>query len=340
MNEFYQLVEALCSLDGPAGREELVSSYILREISPYCEAKLDRNGNIIAFKKGKKRAKNRVMLDAHTDEVGFMVTAVTEDGFLKFETLGGILPGALICKRVRINGHTGVIGAKPIHLSSAEERKKMFSLQDMVIDIGASSRKTALQVVSPGDSGTFESDFTHLGQTAVKAKALDDRVGCALLILLLRQESEYDYYATFTVQEELGCRGAKTAAYAVAPDYALVLEATTANDIAQTPDEKAVCRVGQGAVLSFMDRAALYDRELFELALETARAQQIPLQTKNAVAGGNNAGAISLVGAGVRTLALSLPCRYIHSPSSVADLKDLEAMLAMTKALLPQLCSR
>lgn len=340
MENFKKLVQTLCELDAPSGDETPVADFILAEISPYCEAEKDRNGNIIAFKKGKNRSKNKVLLDAHTDEVGFMVTSVTEEGFLHFEPLGGILPESLVASRVRVNGHAGVIGAKPIHLAGAEERKKPFTQKDLIIDLGASGKEAALQAVQPGDCGTFESPFTVLCGNLVKAKALDDRIGCAVLITLLQQPAEYDYYASFTVQEELGCRGAKTAAYTVAPEYAVVLEATTANDIGETPAEKAVCYVGKGATVSFMDRATLYDKELFELALSQAKEKNIAVQTKNAVAGGNNAGAISLAGSGVRTLAISLPCRYIHSASGVADLADGISMLKLTKALLLQLCEK
>lgn len=339
MEPLNELIKALCCLNAPSGSEQPAADYILQKIAPYCTAEKDLNGNIIAFKNGKKRPKNRVMLDAHLDEVGVIITAVTESGFALFEPLGGILPETLVCKRVLVNGHLGVIGAKPIHLASAEERKNPFTQKDLTIDFGAANRAEALTLVQPGDCGTFESEFTPLEGNFVKAKALDDRVGCALLMQLLSQPAEYDYYATFTVQEELGCRGAKTAAFTVQPNIALVLEATTANDIADTPPEKAVCFAGGGAVVSFMDRATLYDRELFELALATAAEQKIAVQTKNAVAGGNNAGAISLSGAGVRTLALSLPCRYIHSPSGVASFEDCKALQALAAALLPKLCS-
>lgn len=339
MEPLNELIKALCCRNAPSGSEQPAADYILQKIAPYCTAEKDLNGNIIAFKKGKKRPKNRVMLDAHLDEVGVIITAVTESGFALFEPLGGILPETLVCKRVLVNGHLGVIGAKPIHLASAEERKNPFTQKDLTIDFGAANRAEALTLVQPGDCGTFESEITPLEGNFVKAKALDDRVGCALLMQLLSQPAEYDYYATFTVQEELGCRGAKTAAFTVQPNIALVLEATTANDIADTPPEKAVCFAGGGAVVSFMDRATLYDRELFELALATAAEQKIAVQTKNAVAGGNNAGAISLSGAGVRTLALSLPCRYIHSPSGVASFEDCKALQALAAALLPKLCS-
>ena len=223
MEPLNELIKALCCLNAPSGSEQPAADYILQKIAPYCTAEKDLNGNIIAFKKGKKRPKNRVMLDAHLDEVGVIITAVTESGFALFEPLGGVLPETLVCKRVLVNGHLGVIGAKPIHLASAEERKNPFTQKDLTIDFGAANRAEALTLVQPGDCGTFESEFTPLEGNFVKAKALDDRVGCALLMQLLSQPAEYDYYATFTVQEELGCRGAKTAAFTVQPNIALVL---------------------------------------------------------------------------------------------------------------------
>lgn len=332
-------LKKLCALDGPSGKEDKVREFILSKISGHCDAKVDVNGNIIAFKKGKKSAERKVMLDAHMDEVGIIITDITDNGFLHFETVGGIETEVLICSKVKINDCIGVIGLKPVHQSTDEERKSLPGRNSLYIDIGATDKKDAEKYVNPGDIGTFVSQFEDLAGGIVKAKALDDRVGCAVLISLLKEESDYDFYATFTVGEELGLRGATTATYTVEPDYAIVLEATTAADINGTPENKKVCEVGKGAVVSFMDHSTLYNRKLFDLTLSTAKEKGILAQTKNAVAGGNNAGAVHLSRGGVKTITLSLPCRYIHSPSSVASVLDMEEILKLARILCSRLAS-
>ena len=334
-----ELLKTLCNMYGPSGNEDEVRQFILKEISGHCEAKTDQNGNIIAFKKGKKPAAKKVMLDAHMDEVGIIVTHISDSGLLYFDTVGGIETEVLLCSRVKINDTVGVIGMKPIHLSGADERKKVPSKDSLYIDIGAKNKEDAEKYVKPGDIGTFVSEYARLSDGKIKAKALDDRFGVAAIITLLKEESEYDFYATFTVGEELGLRGATTATYTVEPEYAIVLEATTAADLYGAPEGKKVCEQGKGAVVSFMDNATLYNRKMFSFALETAKANGITSQTKNAVAGGNNAGAVHLSRGGVKTIALSLPCRYIHSPSSVASSFDMEQILSLARVLCNKLAS-
>lgn len=326
-------LEKLCLLSGPSGNEDSVRNFILNEIKDYCEAKVDRNGNIICFKKGENRPTRKVMLDAHLDEVGVIITSVTDDGFLHFETVGGILTEALLGARLKIGETVGVIGVKPVHLCGNDERKNLPKADSLLIDIGAENKDEALKLISIGDIGTFDSDFTYLSKDIIRAKALDDRAGCAVIISLLKEKAMYDFYATFTVGEEVGLRGAKTAAYTVEPDCAIVLEATTSSDLQGTPEEKTVCKLGAGAAISFMDNATLYNQKLFKKALNTAKNNNISVQVKNAVAGGNNAGAIHLSNGGVNTLAVSLPCRYIHSPYSVACTADLESVLCLAREL-------
>lgn len=339
MSKLITLLKNLCELDGPSGNEDAVREFILKEISPYCEAKTDVSGNIIAFKKGKKAANRKVMLDAHMDEVGVIITSITDSGFLRFTTVGGIETESLICKRVRFGDVIGVIGAKPVHQSSADERKSLPPKDSLYIDIGATNKEDAERYVSLGDIGTFASEWADLADGAFCSKALDDRVGCATLITLLKEDAEYDFYATFTVGEELGLRGAKTAAYTVDPEFALVLEATTAADIHGSSDENNVCECGKGVAVSFMDRATLYERKLFAFAIDTAKTEGITVQSKKAVTGGNNAGAIHLSKSGVRTLTLSLPSRYIHSSASVGTSADAESQLALARVLCRKLAA-
>ena len=329
------LIKELCTLDGTSGDEKTVRDFIISQIDGFCEYRTDALGNIIAHKKGKKQAAKKLMLDAHMDEVGFIITSVTGDGFLKFKVVGGIETSALMFRRVTINGNLkGVIGGKPIHLMGEAERKKLPDKDSLYIDIGADDKEEAEKYISVGDCGVINGDFEIIGDK-VLSKALDDRIGCAFLIKLLREESEYDFYASFSVQEELGCRGAKTAAFAINPQAALVLESTTAADIADVAEENTVCKLGDGPAISFMDRATLYDRELYNAALNSG----VTCQPKKAVAGGNNSSAIHLSGEGVRTLAISVPCRYIHSCSSVADVNDIENAYKLCKHMLEGICS-
>ena len=333
-----ELLKQLCEIGGVSGREEIVRDFIIDKISPFAKIQIDALGNIIAFKKGRNNAKKTIMLDAHMDEVGLIITSVTDSGMLRFSSVGGVEPDVLISKSVVVNGLSGVIGSKPIHLCENEERKKMPSEENLYIDIGASDKSDAEKYVRPGDIAVFDSDFCELGNS-ILAKAIDDRAGCAILIDLLRQPAEYDFYATFTVQEEVGLRGAGTACCAVNPDFAIVIEATTAADLSNVPSDKQVCKVGGGAVISFMDHSTMYDRELFDTALETAKIDSIPAQVKHAVAGGNNAGRIHLTGNGVRTIAISVPCRYIHSPSSVADINDIYAVRDLAAAVMTSMAN-
>lgn len=336
MNNLASLLKKLCELNGPSGNEAPVRDFIFSEIAPFCDAKIDPMGNIIAFKKGENAPKYKVMLDAHMDEVGFIITSITGDGFLKFEVIGGIETEALICKKVRFGDIVGVIGAKPVHQSSPDERKKRPSPDSLYIDIGANNKEDAEKYISLGDIGTFESDWADLSDDVFRSKAVDDRIGIAVLIELLKAPSKYDFYATFTVGEEIGLRGARTATYSVDPDFAIALECTTAADISKSVDNP-VTKIGEGVAVSFMDRATLYDRELYDFAIKTANEKGIPIQIKTAVSGGNNAGAIHLTKGGVRTITLSVPGRYIHSSATVSSKSDLEAQYTLASALLEAL---
>lgn len=330
------LLKELCLADGVSGNEKSVSQIIIEQIKEYAQVKTDSMGNIIAFKKGKKTPKNKVMIDAHTDEVGVIITGVTQDGFLKFSSVGGINTSALICKKVLIEGKTvGVIGSKPVHLCSNEEKEIAPKEENLYIDIGASSKEEALSVVHLGDQATFISEFVCLGSGNIKAKALDDRVGCAVLISMIKNYDEYDFYATFTVQEEVGCRGAKTATYSVNPDFAICLEATTAADLSGVQEEKMVCKLGDGPAVSFMDKSTVYDRTLYNCALNCNTV----CQTKSAVSGGNNSGAVHLSREGVRTIALSVPCRYIHTGSCVCNISDINNLKKLAEELCSKICS-
>lgn len=330
-----ELLKQLCLSDGTSGDEGAMREFVISQIKDYCEYSVDNLGNIIAFKKGENAPAKKVLIDAHLDEVGLIITHIESDGFLRFKTVGGIDTAALMFRRVMINGKTlGVIGGKPVHLCEGDERKKLPDADNLYIDIGASSADEAKPLVSVGDCAVMCSDFIACGDK-VLTKALDDRVGCLVLIDLLKQDAEYDFYASFSVQEEVGLRGAGVVAFSVNPDAAIVIDGTTAADVAGVADAKQVCRQGEGAVVSFMDGATSYDREYYNAALNSG----IKAQSKCAVAGGNNAGAIHLSRGGVRTVALSVPCRYIHTANSVCDMRDVIAVRDLSKYMIEQIAS-
>lgn len=330
-----ELIKELCLLPGISGRENAVRDYIIEQIKDYAEYSIDPLGNLIVFKKGKNPAKNKVMLDAHMDEVGLIVTAITSEGFLRFTKVGGVDSRVILGRTVKVGEKAvnGVIGIKPVHLVDKKEEDSIPKADDLYIDIGAKSREEAMEYVHLGDSVWFESDFVEFGEGFVKAKALDDRAGCAILVEMIKSELEYDMWFSFSVQEEIGTRGAQTVAFTIAPDYAIAVETTTAADISGVKDEKRVCICGKGGTVSFMDRSTLYSKELFDKAFEIAEKNSIPCQPKTMVAGGNDSGAIHKSRGGVRVLTVSIPCRYLHSPSCVIKLDDAKESLRLVKAL-------
>ena len=330
-------IKTLSLLCGTSGRETKIREYIISRINGKCEWHEDALGNIIAFRKGKNPANHKIMLDAHMDEVGVIATFITSDGMIKFGTVGGIDPQVLLARQIVFdNGTIGVVGIKPIHLSKGDERTKIPDKASLYIDIGASSKEEAEKYVKVGDTGVFRSDFTEFGDNKIKGKALDDRVGCAVMLDMIDSELDYDAYFSFSVQEEIGLRGATTSAYGIDPEYAIVLETTTAADLIDVPEHKKVCKLGEGAAVSFMDRSTLYSKELFDKAFELAGQKGIRIQPKTVIAGGNNAGAIHKTRTGIKTITVNTPCRYLHSPSCVCDKRDIESVRMLAEALLTE----
>lgn len=329
----------LCLINGISGDEDKVRDYIISRISDKCEYSVDNLGNVIAFKKGNKTPKNKVLLSAHMDEVGLIVKYISEDGSLKVDSVGGVDPRVVFGRQVSVgeNEITGVVGGVAIHNLSSDERGKSVPFDKLTIDIGALNREEAEKTVSLGDSVYFKSDYLEFGDGFIKSKAIDDRFGCALMLELIESELEYDTYFTFVVQEEIGLRGAKVASYTVNSDYAIVLEATTAADIPSAAGEKSVCKCGSGPVVSFMDRSTIYNKELYKLAFDLAKENDIPCQTKTMIAGGNDAGAIHVSRGGVKTTAVSIPCRYIHSPSCVASKDDMVNSFRLVELILDKI---
>ncbi len=330
-----ETIKELCALSGISGRENAVRNFIVNKIKDYAEYSVDPLGNLIVFKKGKNPAKNKVMLDAHMDEVGMIISAITSEGYLKFVKVGGIDSRVMVGRAVKVGDKAvnGVIGIKPVHLVDKDAEADIPKPDDLYIDIGAESREEAAEYVRIGDAAWFAGDFIEFGDGFIKSKALDDRAGCAILIEMIRSELEYDTWFSFSVQEEIGTRGAQTAAFTIDPDYAIVVETTTAADISGVKDEKRVCICGEGGTVSFMDRSTLYDRELFDKAFEVAEKNGIKCQPKTMVAGGNDAGAIHKSRGGVKVLTVSVPCRYLHSPGCVVKYGDVEESYELITAM-------
>ena len=264
MDRLMETIKDLSLLSGVSGDEGRVREYIQKRLAGHCQMRVDALGNLICEKQGAKRAPHRLMVEAHMDEVGFLVTGITETGMLRFDEVGGIDPRVVIGKPVRVGpeGVRGIIGTKAMHMQSAKERDETVPLDKLYIDIGADTKEEAEKLVSLGDSVVWESAFTPFGDGFLKARALDDRAGCAILMDMIQGEIPYDTTFVFTTQEEVGTRGAQTAAFGVDPQFAIVLETTTAADIAGVEEINQVCRLGKGPVISVMDRGAIYDKGL------------------------------------------------------------------------------
>lgn len=337
-----QTIRELCALRGVSGREDAVRAYILERIGGTGEVYIDPLGNIIVTKKGRQSAKRSLMLCAHMDEVGMLVTCLLDDGYLGLTCVGGIDTAVLLGRQVLVGeaGIPGVIGVKPVHLLLEDERRRLPRAEELCIDIGADSKEEAARHVKPGDVVTFLPGERRMGEALLAAKAIDDRIGCAVLLDLLERELPYDMTFAFTVQEEVGARGASVAAYRVQPDCAVIVETTTAADVAGVEEKDMVCRLGKGAVVPFMDRGTVYDKGLFDLAFSTAKSHSIPIQTKTAVAGGNDAGVIHRTRAGVRCVAVSVPCRYLHAPNVTACRADIQSVRTLVEQLAVEICGR
>ena len=328
-------LKTLTSLSGVAGNEYQVRTKIMEELNAMgIKYECDVLGNVIA-KKGSKGPK--VLVDAHMDEVGLLITYIEKNGFLRFTTAGGIDPRVLVSKRVLVGegGIPGVIGAKAIHLQERSERSKVIPIDQLSIDIGAKSKEDAEKKVKQGDYAIFDTQFEELSPGVIKTKALDDRVGCALLFEILKESwEEIQLYAVFSAQEETGLRGAKVAAFSVEPDMALALEGTVCADIPGTDKEFQATRLGQGAALSIMDRGSIPNKAMLEHLIDLAEKNEIPIQFREATSGGNDASVIQQTKAGCPVASVSVPCRYIHTPVSVMSMDDFHSAKKLVVSFL------
>ncbi|MCY3708354.1 MAG: M20/M25/M40 family metallo-hydrolase [Caldilineaceae bacterium] len=325
MNE---LLEKLSKARGVAGHEGAVRAILREELAPFVEElSVDSIGNLIA-RKGEPDAadQHRVMLAAHMDEVGGMVMRANSDGTVKFRSVGGLDPRILPGKQVMIGPKSvpGVIMRAP---HAARSGRRVVPISDLLIDTGGAGG------IEPGDMITFESGYEQYGKL-LKGKAFDDRVGCYILAELLKSEFPCELVGVFTVQEEIGLRGAGVAAYTVQPDVAVALEGTVADDLPKQNDVSPTTELGKGPAISVMDRSAHADRRLVRILTETASDHDIPWQIKQPGVGGTDVGTIHLARAGVPAVAVAVPCRYIHTPAALMDPEDVKNTIQlMSKAL-------
>lgn len=330
------LLKRLTEAAGVGGNEQEIRSLIKELLAEQIhDWQGDLLGNLIAVQ-NRNASGPKVMLAAHMDEVGFMIMGIDRSGLLRFRAVGGVDPRVLVSKVVRVGKEKipGVIGAKAIHLQKPAEREQALGYDQLYIDIGAKSKEEAEKYVQIGDYVVFATEYEEMGYGMAKAKALDDRVGCGVLIEVLKERYSMPVFGAFTVQEEVGLRGAGVAAYAINPDLAIVLEGTTASDVSGTQEHGYSTNLGQGPALTFMDASVVSDKKLLQRVLDVASKHEIKTQFKRTVTGGSDAGRISLTREGIPTVVISVPTRYIHSPVSMINLGDFEQAVRLVKAVL------
>lgn len=338
-NPQLNLLERLCAATGVTGDEGRVRAIVKETLeAASIDYKVDALGNVLAVRKGSKRGRRlKVMVAAHMDEVGLMVSADDKDGIYKFEIVGGISPVQLVGKTVVVGKEDvkGVIGFKAIHLTTASERSGGVSADGLRIDTGGAGNGK----IKIGDRASFSPNFTVLGSgrtRTVRSKALDDRIGVATLLELVRNAPEnVDLLAAFTTQEEIGVRGAQVAAHALEPDAAVILDCSPAYDLPHWDGEENTrynTRLGAGAALYVADKGTLSDPRLIRHFETTAQEQGLDFQFRQAGGGGTDASAIHKSRAGVPSISISVPGRYLHTAASLVRVSDWQAVLQLVHA--------
>ncbi len=329
-----KLLKEICEIHGAPGFEQPVREIVVREIKKLAdEVSIDNMGNVTAFKKGKQN--KRVMIGAHMDEIGFMVTHIDENGFLRFHTLGGFDPKTLTAQRVKVHGKKqliGVMGSKPIHIMSADERKKQAEISDFFIDLGM-PYKDVVKIVSVGDPITRERELIEMGN-CVNCKSIDNRVSVFILIEMLRElkKPAYDVYAVFTVQEEVGIRGASVAAHKIEPHFGIGLDTTIAYDVPGSKAHEQVTKLGAGAGIKIMDSSTICDVRMVEYMKKTADKYKVKWQPEVLQAGGTDTAGIQRMGKnGSIAGAISIPTRHIHQVIEMADKNDIRASIDLLR---------
>ena len=336
------LLKEFCETAGAPGFENRIREIVLREVTPLVDkVSVDNLGNVTAFKKGKKSKK--VMIAAHMDEIGFMVTHIDDKGFLRFHTLGGFDPKTLTAQRVIVHGKKdliGVMGSKPIHIMTAEEKNKVSQIHDYFIDLGM-PKKEVEKYISVGNPITRQRELIEMGN-CVNCKSIDNRVSVFILIETLKRlkSSPYDVYGVFTVQEEVGIRGAGVAAHQIEPDFGFGLDTTIAYDVPGALEHEKVTSLGGGAAIKIMDSSTICDVRMVEFMKKTAIKSKIKWQPEILQAGGTDTAGIQRMGkTGAIAGAISIPTRHIHQVIEMADKNDIEDCIRLLTVCIKEIDS-
>ncbi|MDF9795786.1 putative aminopeptidase FrvX [Catalinimonas alkaloidigena] len=337
------LLKDICEIAGAPGFESRIRNLVIKEVEPLVDSlEVDNMGSVVTVKKAKNNPDGKkVMIAAHMDEIGFIVTHIDDKGFLRFHTLGGFDPKTLTAQRVVVHGKKdliGVMGSKPIHVMSPEERNKNPKLSDYFIDLGMNADEVK-EIVKVGDPITRERELVEMGE-CVNCKSIDNRVSVFILIETLRQLQEvpYDVYGVFTVQEEVGLRGANVAAHNINPDFGIGLDTTIAFDLPGAQAHEKITNLGEGAAIKVMDASAIADYRMVEFLKETAEKNNIKWQPEILTAGGTDTAGIQRMGKqGAIAGAISIPTRHLHQVIEMANKKDIDACIQLLKASLESL---
>ncbi|RLI22192.1 M42 family peptidase [Candidatus Bathyarchaeota archaeon] len=343
--ELVEALEKLSNAHGVAGREDEVRNLMKEMMRPYVdELWEDKLGNIIGVKKARRENAPSIMLAAHMDEIGLYVRHITEKGFLYFTKIGGIDDRILLAQKVVVQTSKGVIpgviGAKPVHIMKEEERKKIVEADSLFVDVGASSRKEAEEMgIRVGDPICFDIKFAKAGGDTVIGKAFDDRVGCAVMIEALKRLGDVDctVYAVGTIQEEVGLRGAATAAFKIYPDVGIALDVTVAGDVPGVKEVEAPIKMRAGPSFTVSDRGLITHPKILRLLVETAEKIGVSYQLDAGLPGSTDAARIALTREGVPAGTISIPTRYVHNPASLLSLKDVEDSVKVLVAAIENL---
>jgi endoglucanase len=330
-------LEKLSNASGVVGREEEVRNLMVELMQPHVdEVYIDKFENVVAVKKGKTKVP-KVMLAAHMDEIGLMVKIVNKEGFIQFAKMGGIDDRLLMAQKVIVQTAKGpihgIVGSKPPHIQKEEERKKIVTYDELFIDIGAESREAATKMgIRVGDPIVFDENFAKIGNDLVIGKAFDNRIGCAVMIetLKLLKNADCCVFAVGTVQEEVGLRGAATAAFGVDPDVGIALDVTIAGDVPGVKEFESSVKMGNGPALTVTDAGFITHPKILRLLIDTAEENKISYQLETGLMGTTDAARMSLARQGVPCGTVSVPARYIHSPIGMINLRDAEASAKLT----------
>ena len=336
------LLKKLCETPGAPGFEAPIRELIIDEISSFVDnLSVDNMGNVIALKKGKQPATKKIMLAAHMDEIGFIVTHIDDNGFIRFAPLGGFDPKTLTAQRVIIHGEkdvVGVLGTKPIHVMSAEERNKVVKLEDFFIDCGL-SKEDLEKSIAIGDPITRQRELIEMGD-CVNCKSLDNRVSVYILIETLKQlsETDLDVYAVFTVQEEVGIRGAQVAAHQINPDFGIAIDTTIAYDLPGAQPHERVTDLGKGTAIKILDASTICDPRMVKFLKSVADENEIKWQPEVLTAGGTDTAGVQRMGkSGAIAGAVSIPTRHLHQVIEMVHKSDVSASIELLVKALPAL---